>query len=345
MLRPALFLALLALPFQAMGQEPTKELYTLSDVAVLASAGGKTAHDAVAAKTQILGSTPYGWSPLSIKAYLSDSATYYQSHSTTAYPSSSAVGCLVMERGYCRGKATEFGGTSAALNPAGAILGPHSFLLVIKGKAGTKGTLSVSWHSKADPVASATGHVDIGNDSSIEYAGLSNTAERKEFPVTLGANPLEVKIQTHTSLTGTGVYADWVDLFIDCSVYFTEDKSTTCTLTPYGAGCGPQLAGGSVAVGNNHVISLMLTGGYANGFALSFVGTQALNLPIGGGCSLLSNAVVVSVLKTDAKGECLETWKVPLTKLATAYHQMLPIGIKGNDLVFSASNGMKLECK
>ena len=83
----------------------------------------------------------------------------------------------------------------------------------------------------------------------------------------------------------------------------------------------------------------------SNGFALSFVGTNKLNLPFGGGCTLLANAVVITVLKTDAKGDALESWKVPLTEVVQSYHQVLPVGIKGKDLVIKASNGVVVECK
>jgi hypothetical protein len=225
------------------------------------------------------------------------------------------------------------------------VQGAHSYILKVIGAKGTAGSVYVNWHTKAVLGATVSGTVDIGNDNSVEFTGKANVAERKNFPMVLGSTPLEIKITLDAKVQGTGNYADYVNYFIDCFIGFTVDQTTTCTVTPYGQGCGPVLSGGSQLVGNDHVVLLKCTGGFPNGWAIPTIGTRSINLPLPGNCSLLSNALVLTLLKSDNAGVTSETFKIRSTDLVKSYHQFLPIDLFNNQLVLKTSNGAVLECK
>lgn len=116
-----------------------------------------------------------------------------------------------------------------------------------------------------------------------------------------------------------------------------------CAVTPYGQGCGPKLDAGVSKVGNNNVVAWKLSGGFKNSFAINVIGTQALDLKLGGGCSLLSNALVLTIVQTDANGAWSDSDVLPLHNLQT-FHQMLPFELRGQNIVLQATNGQKLVC-
>ena len=333
----ALFLALPA----AAQSTTTLELWTASDISAFATDGTTTDFETVAKNTQLFGATK----GINLWPKVSVSKVSYSSIPVLAYTNYAGTGVNLMERGYCRGAKTVMGGSSNSTSKANVVQGPHTYIIKVKGTKGTPGAVYVNWHSKAELGAKISGTVDIGNDNSVEYVGKANVADRKSFPMVLGSKPLEIKVTIDGSVQGTGKYEDWVNYFVDCFIGFTEDKTTKCTLTPYGKGCGPVLQGGSQLIGNDHVVQLKCTSGFPNGWAIHTIGTQAINLQLPGNCSLLSNAVVLTLLKSDNTGMTSESFKIRSTNVLTSYHQFLPIDVFNNQLILKASNGIKLECK
>lgn len=318
-------------------QATTVELHTQSDVAVVANAGSKTAHDSVAKNTKIKN--------LRVHANLSSSNNYYMSVTSLAYPNGSGRGVNIIERGYCRGKTTDTGGTSSSLASTGAKIGSHSYLMIVKGKPGTKGHITWTWHSKGALGANMTGELDIGNDNTVEFKGKANEALFKKYPVTLGSTPLVIKITTHGTLVGTNAYSDWVNYFADYFINFVPDETTKTSFAIYGSSCGPVLTGNATTVSGAHQIKLTMVSGFPNAFAISAIGNQQLNLPLGGGCSLLSNALTLALLKSDATGMATESYKIPSTSKMMSYHQFLPIQLQGANLILKASNGLNFVAK
>ena len=337
----SLFLAAAAAAPLGAQNAPTIELYTDSAVAAFATDGTTTDFETVPAKTQLFGATK----GINMWPKVSSSGKAYASIPVLAYTNHAGTGVNLLERGYCRGGKGVAGGTSSSTSKTSIKQGPHSYIVRIVGQKGTAGAVYVSWHSKAVLGAKIGGTVDIGNDNSVEYTGKANVAERKTFPYVLGSKPLEIKVTIDGSVQGTGKYDDYVNYFVDCFVGFTVDRTTKCTLTPYGKGCGPTLQGGSQLIGNDHVVQLKCTGGFANGWALHIIGTQAIKLSLPGNCDLLSNALVLTLIKADNSGTSSESFKIRSTDRVTSYHQFLPMDVFNNQLILKASNGIKLECK
>ncbi|MEZ5988042.1 MAG: hypothetical protein R3F30_02745 [Planctomycetota bacterium] len=331
--------ALLVAPLAAQTTNVQATVKTLTPVAVLSQVGTTQKFEGWAANTNI------GKSPYSMNMVQSISASpEYASSICLAYPQYYGNSVAILERGYARGATTTTGGTSASASATGAGWGAHSFLITITGPANTAGELSVSWHSKEDPTTtSIQGWIDIGNDNSVEWNPKGTMADRRTWKMTLGASPVVVKVTVQGIARGTGNALDYQDYFTDCFVGFFEDQTTTVSVTSYGAGCGgAALNGSSVLVGQEHVFTLKCTGGFANAWAISAVGNAQLGLPLPGGCSLLSNAVVLTLLKADAQGVSGEIFKSRSTKAFTSYHQYLPIDLVGNTLVLRATNGLKV---
>lgn len=340
-----LALAALATLTGLAAQTPVITLETATDVAVLAKTAGLQDHKAVPPNTPI----PGGTKSLNLIARVQKDK-FYASATTLAYPQPMGQSVAILERGYARGdqQLGDAAGTSASPQAAGAVFGAHSFLMKIQAPPGTKGTVSVSWHHKGDLGAWAKGSVDIGDDANPEWSGggPGHDAFVKRFPAAVDKNGLlVVRLTTEAQAPGSGNTADWVNYFIDLFVGFAPESAATCTITPYGSGCGPVLAGGAVTTGGRHVITLLMTGGFPNSFALALTGTQALNLSLGGGCYLLSNGVAVALLPTDAQGDATQVWKVPVSLPGRSFHQFLPIALQGQSLVLQASNGLKVECR
>ena len=344
MLHRLLVAALLAAPAALFAQDPQVSLQTATDVAALTTLGSQTDFKVVPRNTPI----PSVSKSVNLKVHLDNKAGGYTTIYTMAYPNYAGTGVNVMERGYMRGLKGDQGGTSASAQAGGARLGAHSYLMTVTGNPGTLGRFVMSWHSKGELGASMKGAFDIGDDNQVEWSGggTGTVALRREFPMSIPkSGRIVVRLTTEGVAPGSGSYQDWVNYFTDFFVSYLPDKSTKCTATKYGTGCGPTLTPLVVTGQNNHVVNLMLAGAYPNAFALSFIGTQSLNIPLGGGCTLLANGVVIKVHQTDAKGEALESWKIPLTEIIRSHHQFLPLDLQGANLVFKATNGVKIECR
>jgi hypothetical protein len=333
----ALVVSLLGAPILA--QTATVRLATHTDVAVVAAAGGQSDHEVIAAGTAIP-----GVGTVSLRASVDPVGDPYAGFITIAYPQIGGLSVAVLERGYARGTARESGGTSASLLAAGATTGPHEFLMTIAAAPGTPGTLRISWNAQAELGATVSGAIDVGNDGSFEWTGGAGT-RGAILPMTVGAQPTAVRIVTDGAAAGTGSSADWVNYFADLFVRFDEDVATTCTFTGYGTSCGPTLAGSAQTVGTEHVVTMTMRNGFAGALALAFAGDQRLALGFGGGCSLLCNATIATVVSIDATGTAQETYRLPYTTIGRAWFQMLPVTLQGQNLVITASNGVELDCR
>ena len=253
------------------------------------------------------------------------------------------------ERLGCRGTKTDGSGSSASPASTGATRGAHSVLGYWQGKPNERGILRVSFRCNVQYGTAASfnaASVDIGNDNSVEWKGRSSVkaGEAKEFPVQLDKNgQLVVKMTTESSVFGTGDLRDFVNCYQDLSLQYKTAEQGTCSVAAYGNGCGPKLDAAVGQIAANNVILWKLSGAFKNSFAVNVVGSQAIDLKLGLGCSLLSNAIVLTVVKTDANGEWSDSQIVPL-KNFSSYHQSLPMDIVGNKLVIKASNGQKVTC-
>ncbi len=332
-----LLAAAVAAPLAA--QTATASLSALSNIASTASAGGQTDFDVVPQGTPIPGA-----GTVFVQAHVDPPGDPYTSFTAIAYPQPTAVGAAMMERGYARGGPAETGGTSASATAQGAVTGPHEYLLTIAAAPGTVGNLRISWNAQAELGATIHGEADIGNDGTAEWTANAGT-QLTRIPLTIGAQPTVVRFLLDGAATGTGNPADWVNYFADLFVGFEEDLTTTCTFTSYGQSCGPTLSASSQVVGTEHVVTLTMQNGFAGALALTFAGDQRLNLPFGGGCTLLCNATIARVVSIDATGHAQDSFRFPYTQVGRAEFQMLPVTVQGQNLVITASNGIELDCR
>jgi len=316
----------------------------LTPLAVVARASSQSAYDSAAKDATFKPSRP-----LRASARVQPPNGSYSGSTTIAQVSSFVAMGSVFERHYARGAVTDGGGTSASASANGATKGPHSVLLTFAGAPSTKGRVVVSFRANVQYGTNKSlnkGAVDIGNDNSVEWSGggSGSQAVTKEFPASLDKNGgLAVRLTTESAVFGTGDPRDFVNCWSELYVTFKAADQGKCTVQPYGKGCGPKLDAAVATISNNNVVVWKLTGGFKNGFAVNIVGTQALNLQLGGGCSLLANAVVLTLVKTDANGEWKNSDIVPMRNF-TSYHQSLPIDVVNNTLILKASNGQKLSC-
>ncbi|MEZ5988043.1 MAG: hypothetical protein R3F30_02750 [Planctomycetota bacterium] len=330
--------ALLLAPLAAQNENVVVTGKSLAPISVLGQIGTSQKFEGFPGN-QNIGTYPYS---LSISQSQTVSPDWTGS-SCSAYPGYYGDTFVISERGWARGAKTTMSGTSASPSATGASLGSHAFLITLTGKKSMTGELFVSWHSKDMATSAIQAMIDIGNDNSVEWNPKGTMAERKTWKMSLGTTPVQVKVVITAQAGGTGNSLDYINYFTDFMIGFFEDQTTKVSVTSYGAGCGgAALNGGSVLVGQEHVFTLKCTGGFANAWAISAVGNAQLGLPLPGGCSLLSNAVVLTLLKADAQGVTGETFKSRSTKAFTSYHQYLPIDLVGSNLVLRATNGLKI---
>lgn len=81
-------------------------------------------------------------------------------------------------------------------------------------------------------------------------------------------------------------------------------QGPTCTSSLLGAGCGPSLTITFTPVGGagNHTIEVSASGLHQNGLGVMAWGVTQLNVPLGGGCSLLTSMDWGHIVNLDATG-------------------------------------------
>lgn len=333
----------LALPLAAQ----TTDFSLASDAGVLAAAGGKDAFNS-APKGTMIGPSPYTWR---LRSALStgSSPSLSASSSMWAVRNGDSNGVQMGMTGLTRGSAaSEYGHFMPSTSKAGA-KGPIRFLMRMKHSPGKQGVIRVTWQSLLKFGATAAVSIDVGNDGSTEYKGgdAQGRTITADIPVTFPASgQIDSLISMDGTTAGAGQAWDACSLYGRFTAKFVDASVGTCTLTPYGQGCqGASVAGGVLSLGNDHVVSLKMTGGFPNAFVVETLGARQINLPLLAGCSLLCSAEAVLIHPTDAQGVYATTHKIPRTRRLTAYHQFLPIDVVNGNLVIRASNALKVVCK
>jgi hypothetical protein len=290
--------------------------------------------------------TPIANSPNNLFLMTSQSPTGVAlSASTICYPTlpiNGGIGVNFFERANARGATGDVAGSSASAQQTGATFGPHAILCTVHGAPGTIGKIQLSFRQSAAATGTTGVLLDIGNDNTIELQSAAGVA--RDFPFTFGANGMvDVRVSNDCRATGDGTstsHYSWTEIWVG----FMPDLSATCTFTNYGQGCGPQAAGGEVVIGRNRIVTMLVTGCFPNMPVVAVAGTQAINLPLLGGCSLLANALDISLLAADGAGNATDSWTVPVTMVGRTYHQFLPITLQNSALVLTASNGVRVDC-
>ncbi|MBK9385790.1 MAG: hypothetical protein IPN34_13350 [Planctomycetes bacterium] len=322
-------------------QQTTIDIRTDGPCAVLAQSGTQQDFEGVAAGTPIGSSNR-----LYVNALLSQGT--YLSATTIAYPTQpfeNGIGCNFFERAYARGAASDVAGTSASPAATGAQHGPHALLLSFQNTPGTAG--KIVFHFRANPgtTGSTSGAIDLDNNGTIEFRATQTATQ--EFPFTFGpTGSLDLRVLNDCSVRGTGNTSDFQSAWTEIWVGFLPDLTATSSFTSYGAGCsGAQAFGGDVLLGSNRVVTMLVSGAFPNDPVLGVSGTQPLNIPLPGGCSLLATVEVVTVLTADASGNATQTWTMPATLTGIAYHQFLPLSLQSGALVLRASDGVRMELR
>lgn len=325
----------------ALAAQTTVSLVSTSPISVLTSETGSATFDTVPVNT------PIGAWPNAVSLSTSQNPTgKFLSASTSIYPGlpyQDGIAFNFFERASCRGVAGEFAGSSASPAAAGATLGVHGVLATFAAAPGTRGNLRISLLANAGTNGTAHATVDVGNDSTIEFA--QGTTGSLSIPFTFGpSGQVVVAVTNQTSVPGVGL-STFNRSYSDVSVGFWPDLTATCTFSTYGQGCGGVAAAGNELVnGPTRNLIVQATGCVPNSPAIVATGANQLNLPLLGGCSLLCTAESLLVLTADASGNLVQQWSVPSTLVGTIFVQVLPLTLVGGNLVITASNGVRIHC-
>lgn len=246
------------------------------------------------------------------------------------------------ERASVRGATTDSAGSSASTSAAGATFGAHAILCTFRNAPGTAGRIRLSFRASAAATGTTGVALDIGNDGTVELQ--SATSVLQDFPFTFGASgAVTVRLASECRTDGDGA-GNWMASWTEAWIGFQPDLTATCTLTSYGQGCGPVATGSEMVMGTNRVLTMLVTGCFPNAPVIAVAGTQQLNVPLPGGCALLSNGTNISIVGADANGVATESWVVPATAVGTSWHQFVPIDLQNGLLVITASNGVRVDC-
>jgi hypothetical protein len=290
--------------------------------------------DAVAA------GTPIGGSPTNLFLQTSQNTVGYQSATTICYPTQpyqGGIGVNFFERAYARGDAAAQAGTVA-----GGGFAPHAILATFNAAPGTAGNLILQFRKQTAAGGRTSFAMDVGNDGVLDAQG--NQATTVTLPYTFGASgSVAVRVDNECFAVGNGSTStmySWTEIWIG----FRPDLTATSTIAAYGQSCGPTAVGSDLVVGNQRILTMLVTGCYPNSPVIAVTGTQANNLQLPGGCSLLCSGEAITLLNADATGLAAKTWSIPVTAIGTAFHQFLPITLSGGNLVITASNGVRIDC-
>lgn len=331
----------LATPASLCAQQTTVVVRTLGDASVYASGAGQTAFDHVPNGTAI-GAATRG---LDLRARI-DQGTYL-SATTLAYttmPYQRGIGLNFFERAYARGAATDVCGTSSSPARSGAQLGPHSLLLTFGNAPGTRGKVVFSFRANPGTTGTVGAGIDIDNDGAYELQATAGAFQ--EFPYTIPqSGVVDVRVDNECHVTGTGNTADFQSCWTEIWVGFRPDLTATCTISSYGQGCGPQASATDAVIGNNRVVTFLVTGAFANDPVVAITGSHAIALQLPGGCSLLSALDVATLVTADAQGIATHSYVIPATLTGTTFNQFVPVQLQGRNLAIRTSNGVRVDCR
>lgn len=335
---------IVASPLLAQTQNITTDFKLLSAAGALATAGTGSDFQSAPANTAI-GPSPYTWRLRAAVSQGSGATGQSASSSMWAVRNYDNNGIQMGMTGLTHGGNTEKGLFIPSTSKTGKP-GPISFLVTFTGTANAQGAIALTWQSLIQyGTGTASASADVGNDNKVEWSGgdLKGKIASANLPVTFDSKgKVVLKLTMNGTTTGAGQFVTST-LYGRLTAKFISINAGKCTVTAYGSGClGAQVAAGVLSVGNEHVVTLKMTGGFPNAYVIEAVGSQQANLTLPANCSLLCNALVVLVHSTNAQGEYSAVHKISKYKAATAYHQFLPIDMQNNLLVIRATNGLKI---
>jgi len=335
-----------ATPLLAQTQSITTDFKQLSAAGALATAGSNSDFKSSPANT-VIGPSPWMWRLRASATSGSGASGLSASSSMWAVRNSNNNGIQMGMTGTTRGGKTDKGLFTPSTSKTGKP-GAISFLMTMTGKPATQGAIQLTWQSLLQyGTGTVAASADVGNDNSVEWSGgdVAGGIKTANLPVAFDSKgKIVVKLTMDGTTTGAGQFT-YSTLYGRLTAKFVDINAGKCTVTAYGSGCGSAaVSAGVLSVGNNHVLNLKMTGGYPNAFVVETVGNQQTALPLPGNCSLLCNALVILIHKTDAKGEYATAHKVSKYAKLTAYHQFLPIDQQNGQLVIKATNALKIVC-
>jgi hypothetical protein len=330
----------LAIASAAFSQQTTHHTQTLGPVATLVTTPGQAVLDFVAA------GTPVGSGPQSLNLSTRIDQGTYVSSTTIAYPTlphDDGIGLNFFERAYARGATTDACGTASATGAAGAQLGPHSLLLTFADVPGTRGKLIFQFRASAGTTGTVGAALDIGNDGNFEVqAGAATTLEFSLTIPSSGALLVRVDNECHVAGAGSSSFQScWTELWVG----FRPDRTATCTISNYGQGCGPAATGTDTVIGSNRVLTVLITSAFPQEPVIAITGANRIQLPLPGGCALLSSLDVAQLVVADANGLATHSMVMPATLVGTSFHQFVPVRLQGQNLVIQTSEGVQVACR
>jgi hypothetical protein len=117
----------------------------------------------------------------------------------------------------------------------------------------------------------------------------------------------------------------------------------TCTVTAAGESCGPNLAVTFTPIGGgNNRIDLLATGLHPNAITVLAFGDQPWNVPLGGGCLLLHNAIWSELHVSSSTGSFGWGRSWPVTVPGSYYMQFASVILDAQDNLVVRSTNCKI---
>lgn len=315
----------------------TGDVSTLTPIGVYALQGNQTGFDAIAANVTISSAGA------SVTATVNNSNTFATTMIHFRQWPSGIVNVDLTEQGAVtkgQNQSAASAGTSPSTNAGTFRPGPHSILLRLRGRAGTRGLLEM-WASGGLSIpqgaVSGTYRVDVGNDGSVEYTGRVPGFSSQSFVVTIPtAGTLLIKLES--IIKATQVTTGSTAYKMGASLRFTP--TPLCVGKRYGESCvGPNLTGVGRASGSDWLFELKFSGGTPGAAGLLVLGSRPLSVQIPGfQCPLLTDVLVAVPFRQDNVGGAL--WNFRISQAID-----VDIRIQAADLPGAkTSNGLHVVC-
>ncbi len=136
-----------------------------------------------------------------------------------------------------------------------------------------------------------------------------------------------------------------LSLAVAAAVALPAGAQTTCTFTPTGQSCGPQLSGSEKVEDSTHIVTLVVTDAPVTAPGLLVLGVQPLAFQFPGTtCFLHLNPLLALPVSSDANGRMTRTFARHKDLVGTVLVQTGFEDLKQNQPL-ETSNALKIVCQ
>jgi len=247
-----------------------------------------------------------------------------------------------------RGSGKASAGTSNSKDVKKFAQGPHSFLMKIAVKAGTKMRVLVEFRGRVSAKgAKSEAAVDVNGDDKPDFRAIADgKPHMKSFELTAGAKGLALGLTTsavaEVSAQGSAGYGSMLAVTVS-----RADSAGRCAFRRFGTSCGPVLTGTERSSSRGTVVTFGTTKAHANALAIFLMGAVRTNVRIPRTrCFLYTRPLILFSRRTDAQGNARISFVVPKDFAGKVVTQDLILYLDGKRNVHAESTeGIELACK